>query len=399
MPPPLTIALVGTSWASSSSGGATFEDEVLYAVLTTPSAYRFVVYPASKRIASFVKEQNLAERITLVKEVREPELPGRGLRRGVRLVRRRARPLPFAALTDALRKAGAQCAWLLGGSLVPLDMPYVATMWDVQHRVQPWFPEVSAKGEWRERERLCAELVGRASIVTVGTQTGARELRDAYGDPAGAMHVIPLPTPSFAVAAGMRPRPARPADLPNRYLLYPAQFWAHKNHVTAVRVFAALNAIDDPPELICVGDDKGALQHVQNEAQALGVAHRLHLPGFVERQRLIALYQHAQALFDSSLFWSDKLPPLQGMALGCPVIAAGVRGAEEQIGDAGILVPPFDVYAYANAVRTLRESPDVREELVGRGRERARAWTTPQYVQAVLELIQSRIAPARALWS
>src|SRR5258707_14431746 len=98
MPPPLTIALVGTSWASSSSGGATFEDEVLYTVLTTPSAYRFVVYPASKRIASFVKEQNIGERITLVKELREPRLPRRALRRAVGFVRRPRKPLPFAAL-------------------------------------------------------------------------------------------------------------------------------------------------------------------------------------------------------------------------------------------------------------------------------------------------------------
>src|SRR5205085_5955560 len=176
------------------------------AVLTTPSPHRFVVYPSSKRMAQFVKEQQFGDRVTLVKQVRDPRIPKRVIKRVVRFVRRRPPPLAFAALAEALQKKGAQCAWMLGGSLVPLDMPYVATMWDTQHRVQPWFPEVSSRGEWRERERLYAEFVGRASAVLVGTQTGAQELRDAYGDPAGSMHVIPLPTPSFAVSAGLRPK-------------------------------------------------------------------------------------------------------------------------------------------------------------------------------------------------
>ena len=277
-------------------------------------------------------------------------------------------------------------------------MPYVATIWDTQHRVQPWFPEVSARGEWRERERLYSEFVGRAAIVVVGTDVGAGELRAAYGDASGATHVVPMPTPSFALAAGMRPPHARPSGTPNRYLLYPAQFWPHKNHVTAVRVLAALNRMPDPPDLVCVGGDKGTRAHVLREANALGVGHRIHMPGFVDQAHLISLYRHADALLYPSVFGPDNLPPLEAMALGCPVIAARVPGADEQLGTSAVLVDPFDVEGYAAAVRRLREEPYWRDALVELGRERARAWTTAQYVTSVLGLIQSRIAPARALW-
>jgi glycosyltransferase involved in cell wall biosynthesis len=399
MTPPLVIALVGQSWGSADSGSATFENEILNAVLSTPSAHRFVVYPANKRLAAFVKDMQLGDRVTLVKQVRAPRLPKRVLKRAVRFVRRRPPPLPFTALSDALQKKGAQCAWILGGSLVPLDMPYIATIRDTQHRVQPWFPEVSSKGEWRERERLYHEFVGRASLVLTGTDTGAHELREAYGDVSGATHVLPLPTPSFALAAGLRPRLARPTDAPPRYLLYPAQFWPHKNHVTAVRVLAALNRMYDPPDLICVGIDKGTKDHVMREANALGVGHRVHTPGRVDQSRLISLYQHADALLYPSLFGPDNLPPLEAMALGCPVVAARVSGAEEQLGKAAVLVDAFDVEAYAEAVRRLRDEPYWRDAVVEMGRERARSWATSQYVLEVLGLIQSRIAPARALWA
>ena len=399
MTPPLVIALVGQSWGNAESGGATFENEILHAVLTTPSAHRFIVYPTSRRLAAFVSEAGLGERVTLLKAIRTPRLPSRVARRSVRFLLRRRAPLPFGALSALLRDKGAQCAWLTGGALVPLDMPYVATIWDTQHRVQPWFPEVSEKGEWRERERLYSELVGRASAVLVGTSAGAEEIRSAYGDAAGAIQVVPLPTPSFALTAGMRPRGARPADVPPRYLFYPAQFWPHKNHVTAVRVIAELGRSHDSPDLVCVGADKGTRDHVMAEAKALGVAHRIHMPGFVEQSRLTALYQHAEALLYPSVFGPDNLPPLEAMALGCPVVAARVRGADEQLGLAAVLVDPYDVRGYADALRRLRDEPHWRDALIEAGRERARSWTPSEYVLSVFGLIQSRIAPARALWA
>jgi hypothetical protein len=81
------------------------------------------------------------------------------------------------------------------------------------------------------------------------------------------------------------------------------------------------------------------------------------------------------------------------------VIAANVHGAEEQLGKAAVLVDPFDIVAYADAVRRLRDEPYWRDALLELGRERARSWTTSQYVLSVLGLIQSRIAPVRALWA
>ncbi|MEO8621343.1 MAG: glycosyltransferase family 1 protein [bacterium] len=395
---PLSVALVGAQWAKEAGGGATFEEDVLSAALASESSHRLVVYPANSRMKSVVKEADIASRVALVKQFREPRLPRRALSRVKRIVLRRKKSQATANLSDALRKAGAECAWMLGGSLVPVDLPYVATIWDLQHRVQPWFPEVSAGGEWRERERLYSEFVRRASAIIVGAAAGAREIRDAYGEPPGGTHVIPLPTPSFALFAGARPRLRRPVDLPPRYLFYPAQFLAHKNHITAVRVLDALRSMPDAPDLVFVGADKGTQKHVMREAEALGVARRVHALGFVDRERLVALYQHAEAMLYPSLFGPDNLASLEAMALGCPVIAARVDGAAEQIGDAGILVDPLDPRDYAAAVRALRENPHRCDELVERGRERARSWTATQYAAAVFALIDSRIAPVRALW-
>ena len=395
---PLSVAVVGARWAKEAGGGSTFEEDVLSAAMTNDSSHRLVVYPANSRMKSVVDSADASERVRLVKELRDPRIPRRLFRRAKRLVLRRKKPLPYADLASALKKAGAQCAWMLGGSIVPLDLPYIATLWDLQHRVQPWYPEVSADGEWRERERLYGEFLRRASGIIVGTSAGAREIKAAYGELPGGTHVIPFPTPSFALFAGSRPRLRRPADLPARYLFYPAQFWPHKNHITAVRVLDALRSMRDAPDLVLVGADKGTRAHVMKEAEALGVARRVHMPGFVDREKLIGMYQHADALLYPSMFGPDNLPPLEAMALGCPVIAARVDGAEEQLGDAAMLVDPLNPRDYAEAVRALREDTVRADLLVERGRERARAWTATDYAKSVFELIDQRIGPFRALW-
>ena len=395
---PLSVAVVGARWAKEAGGGSTFEEDVLSAAMANDSSHRLVVYPANSRMKSVVDSADASERVRLVKELRNPRIPRRLFRRAKRLVLRRQKPLPYADLGNALKKAGAQCAWMLGGSIVPLDLPYIATLWDLQHRVQPWYPEVSADGEWRERERLYGEFLRRASGIIVGTSAGAREIKAAYGDLPGGTHVIPFPTPSFALFAGSRPRLRRPADLPARYLFYPAQFWPHKNHITAVRVLDALRSMRDAPDLVLVGADKGTRAHVMKEAEALGVARRVHMPGFVDREKLIGMYQHADALVYPSVFGPDNLPPLEAMALGCPVIAARVDGAEEQLGDAAMLVDPLNPRDYAEAVRALREDPVRADLLVERGRERARRWTATHYARSVFELIDQRIGPFRALW-
>ena len=57
---------------------------------------------------------------------------------------------------------------------------------------------------------------------------------------------------------------------------------------------------------VTLGEDRGTKEHVMREAKALGVEHRIHTPGFVERSRLTSLYQHADALLYPSLFGPDN---------------------------------------------------------------------------------------------
>ena len=207
-----------------------------------------------------------------------------------------------------------------------------------------------------------------------------------YGVPSERIKILPHPTPRFALNA----QPPADSDVLSRYglspgyLFYPAQFWPHKNHANLLRAVAELRDQHELLfEVVLVGSDKGNQQHIRELANQLGLGSHVHFLGFVSQQDLAVLYQNAFALTYQSFFGPENLPPLEAFALGCPVIAANVSGAVEQLGDAAILVDPKNVEEIAGAIRTLHNDLKLLAELVCRGRERALARTADHFVRGV----------------
>jgi glycosyltransferase involved in cell wall biosynthesis len=139
--------------------------------------------------------------------------------------------------------------------------------------------------------------------------------------------------------------------------------------------------------VVFVGSDKGNQQHVRTTAQRMGLAPDVWFLGFVPRDELIALYRNALGLVYPSFLGPENLPPLEAFALGCPVVAADVSGARDQLGDAALLVDPRRGESIALAVRALHDDPALRADLVRRGRARARQFTGDDFVRGILSLL------------
>lgn len=292
-------------------------------------------------------------------------------------------------LEDLVRQNGIEFMWFLGAQAIVLDLPYCAVVWDLQHRSQPWFPEVSADGQWEHRERFSARFLRRATVVIVGTQAGAEELERFYDVPAERVLILPHPTPRFALEkpTGDDHEVLRRYGLEPGYLLYPAQFWPHKNHANLLFAAARLREkhnLNLP--IVFVGSDKGNEPHVRSLVESLGLG-AVHFLGFVPQTDLPALYRKALALTYISFFGPENLPPLEAFGFGCPVIAADVPGAEEQLGDAALLVDPKDVDQMAAAIKTLYDDSGLAKTLVERGRARALTRTGEHFVRGMFSFL------------
>ena len=134
------------------------------------------------------------------------------------------------------------------------------------------------------------------------------------------------------------------------------------------------------------------LKCVQRIALDLKLHDAVHFLGFVSLEGLVWLYRQALALTHVTFFGPDNLPPLEAFALGCPVIASRVEGAEEQLGNAALLVDPSDEMQIAEAIRCVCHGANLRVELVTKGKKRAKLFTGKEYVEAILQLLDT-LAP------
>ena len=301
------------------------------------------------------------------------------------------------ALGRSVRKQFKQdridCIWYLNPYTPHLaDVPYIMPVWDLQHRLQPYFPEVSARGEYERRERHFRRQLSGAARVITGTETGKGEIQLFYGIPAERIRVIPFP------ARTIRAEASSAGDAGQPFIFYPAQFWPHKNHLALLRALRLLRERDGlSVRLSFLGSDKGNMGHVRAKTAEFGLSEQVQFLGFVPDVELHRMYQSARALVFPSFFGPDNLPPLEAFSLGCPVIAADVSGAREQLGDAALLVPPADEVQWAAAIKRVWQDDELRQTMIGRGKARVESLTPDRYVAAVFEIIDE-LSRIRECW-
>jgi glycosyltransferase involved in cell wall biosynthesis len=303
-----------------------------------------------------------------------------------------------SAFEEFVRTSEIDLVWFLLPYHDPVSVPYVATPYDLQHRVQPCFPEVSHR--WKERERSYAAVLPRATRIITGTQTGKNEIVTLYGVYPDNVVVVPMPSsvPDTDFEDDVRTDFRSKYGITGEFLLYPAQFWPHKNHVN---LLLALDQIRTDTglelDLVLTGSDQGNLDHVRRVVASLGLGAQVHILGFVPRVDLDKLYRAAVALIYPSFFGPDNLPPLEAFARNCPVAAARVAGAEEQLESAALFFNPSDPADIARAILTLYRDNELRSELVRRGKRLVSARSPETYVARICQILDD-LARIRRCW-
>jgi glycosyltransferase involved in cell wall biosynthesis len=367
-----------------SGGGYTFQREILKAISSIETArHRFVALAHRK--------DGLPDSIESV-SIEQLASPSSGPL-GKLWSRMRNRQASFyqpaSALDVIAKKHHIDFIWFVTPAYEPTDVPYLATVWDLQHRLQPWFPEVGNRREWEGREAYITPYLKRATYIVTPNQVGQKEITLFYQIPEDRILCLPHPTPEL-VPITLEDERATLAkySLEPGFLFYPAQYWTHKNHAN---VLFALKILKETYGLmltvVFVGSDKGNLAYLKTLAVMLNVQSQLHFLTFVSDRELTAFYKSALALIYPSFFGPENLPPLEAFSVGCPVIAANVSGANEQLGDAALLFNPSRAEEIATAIKTLIEDPQQRETLIARGSKRAKQTTSLHYARRVLSVL------------
>ena len=161
------------------------------------------------------------------------------------------------------------------------------------------------------------------------------------------------------------------------YLLSLSSIQPRKNLTRLIAGYERLRRSrpNSSPRLVLAGKRGWRDSAIFRMAKQSAFAADIIFTGYVLEEDLAALYTGALCFVYPSYFEGFGLPITEAMQCGVPVIAGDRTSLPEVVGDAGLLVDPFDEQAIATAIGHLVENPGRREELRVNGLERAKAFS------------------------
>lgn len=97
--------------------------------------------------------------------------------------------------------------------------------------------------------------------------------------------------------------------------------------------------------------------------------------GYVETEEHGEYLKGADILFFPTLFEGFGMPVIEAMACGVPVVASNVTSLPEIVGNAGVLVNPYNVESIADGCRKLIKNPKLKQSYIKKGLERAKEFS------------------------
>ncbi|RLE96431.1 MAG: glycosyltransferase family 1 protein [Thermoprotei archaeon] len=195
------------------------------------------------------------------------------------------------------------------------------------------------------------------------------------------------------------PAPLRDSISADFVILFVGRLVYRKGLTVLLKALSLLKDLD--LTLVVVGE--GPLRpSAEALARRLAIEDRVMFLGSINEWELPGVYRSADVVAVPSLYGEAfGIVALEAMATGRPVVASRVGGLSELVigGETGVLVPPGDPEALAEALRALYEDEELRAQMGRRGRARILElydWRVViRHLEEVYEAARERLSVAR----
>jgi glycosyltransferase involved in cell wall biosynthesis len=230
----------------------------------------------------------------------------------------------------------------------------------------------------------------RASRVLTVSETSKRDILRYFRVPESKIDVI---YNAIDERLGGAPSDEEVGQVRERYQLYdPFVLYAgnikpHKNLERLIEEFHTLRRGGlEQAKLLIIGDEISKYASLRRAVHRHKLHKHVRFLGFVPDKTLASLYRLASVFVFPSLYEGFGLPPLEAMAAGTPVITSNVSSLPEVVGDAAILIDPYEPDEIAAAMRRVLTEPGLREDLRARGLARVKEFSWDRSVRRVREI-------------
>jgi glycosyltransferase involved in cell wall biosynthesis len=272
----------------------------------------------------------------------------------------------------------------------------IYTFYDMGFTVDPnWTTEANRVG--------CFEGVFRSAIAADWIVAISQSSRDHYLSvfphfPEDRIRVI-YPCSRFEDSSitGQQPKALIDTSI-RKFWLSVGTLEPRKNQRRLVEAYARYLAIGgEPMPLVFAGGKGWLMEDFQKNLNELGIDAQVVMLGYVTDDELIWLYRNCYANLYPSLFEGFGLPVLEGMQFGAPTVTSKSTSMPEVAGNAGILLDPEDVEAWAQTMLRLVTSTEERNQLSDSARFQADRFDWKRSATALLQLYADALASPKRL--
>lgn len=237
------------------------------------------------------------------------------------------------------------------------------------------------------------QAVRRADAIIAVSKATKNDTIRLLGVPEHKVHVI------YEAASSVF-RPLNKPDLlqrvrgrfgiPGDFLLFVSTIEPRKNIPTLLKAFRQLlDGYRVDVSLVLAGAKGWLYDEVFQLTEELNLVDDVFFLGRVSTEELVWLYNTAQALVAPSIYEGFGLTPLEAMACHTPVIVSDVSSLPEVVGDAGLLVDPYEVEELAVAMWRILDDGELRQCLIEKGAKRAAFFSWDKAAEQTLAVYHS----------
>jgi len=369
----LHIAIDAHSVGAGLGGNETYATNLIEALADIDSVNRYTLYVTKKEAVERFANRwpNVHLRLTL------PHTP---------LVR-----IPLT-LTVELRRRPVDILHVQYTSPPFTPCPVVNTIHDLSFE---HLPETFKRRSWRQMRLTIRRSAQSAAHILTDCDFARDDILKTYGIAPERVTAVPL-------AAAVRFSPVRDEreldrvrnkyGINGKYILTVGSIQPRKNIPRLIRAYSMLcreRNLEPLPKLVVVGKRGWLYEDTLATAESSTVRDRIILTGYVDDKDLPALYSAASCFVYPSYFEGFGIPPLEAMRCGTPTITGDRTCFPEIIGDAGLMVDPFDEQAIMRGIVRVLTEQTLRDDLIEKGLKRANSYDWLKTARQTLDVYES----------
>lgn len=238
--------------------------------------------------------------------------------------------------------------------------------------------------------------VKKSPLIITISECSKKDIHEILGVPLDRIHVIPeAVAEKFGVIEDhkLKEEVRKKYNLPEKIILNVGTIQPRKN---LGRLLSAYKAIKDtnkiPHKLVIVGRKGWLSDQIFDLVKELDLSQSVIFTGSVPEDDLPVIYNLAELFVFPSIYEGFGLPPLEAMACGVPVITSNVSSIPEVVGDAALLIDPYDENALREAIVNVLHDLTLKEKLINRGREQIQKFSWERTARETLQVFEKMMA-------